>query len=126
LIGSQGLILVLFLAILGCSPAVESDEFYHEASRRGCTVVPHAVYFVDLPNSTAGFCMPAVGIFINSTLWGRYDTWERRELIFHEHGHCSLGLGHEEDGIMSTDMHDTITIRANWQVWLDILFLGCV
>ena len=36
-------------------------------------------------------------IFINKQHWAKIDIHEKRELIYHELGHCVLNLGHNDD-----------------------------
>ena len=41
-------------------------------------------------------------ITINRAAWNDLNTWERKELLMHELGHCAYGLRHSQLGLMSS------------------------
>lgn len=54
-----------------------------------------------------GYC-PYKVMFINVEHWAVINKWERQELVYHELGHCLLGLGHNTDvSIMNSLPKDT-------------------
>jgi len=104
----------------------EADEFYSEALKRRCFVMRVDIYFARLESEIAGYCVPTFGILINENGWNSYGEYERKELIFHELGHCGLGLGHTEIGLMAPRMHTEAEIKKNWKDWVDLLFKDCL
>lgn len=104
----------------------EVNEFYAEAMKRRCFVMNVDIYFARLESDIAGYCIPTFGILINENGWHSYEEYERKELIFHELGHCALGLQHTENGLMTPKMHTEQEIKKNWDAWLNLLFEDCL
>jgi len=44
-----------------------------------------------------GYCVSNHKIVLNIQHWSGINDWEKKELIYHELGHCFLGLGHNSD-----------------------------
>jgi len=119
--------LLIALALTACSQISEYQEFEMEAKNRGCRYFPTGIYFTEiLPDSSAGYCIPGVGVFLNENFWPTYGRYQKLELVFHEMGHCGFGYGHSDDGgIMSPTMHTEEEIELSWGVWVDQFFENC-
>lgn len=100
-------------------------EFFVEAYSRNCAVIPVDAYFARLEDKVAGYCIPGFGILINENRWHSMSLMEKRELMFHELGHCTLGLEHTESGLMAPVMHSEEEIKKNWDKWVEELFTVC-
>ena len=118
--------LLLTACSLSASFKPEVDEFYHEAMKRRCFVFEVDMYFARLESEVAGYCIPTFGILINEDGWDSYEEYQKKELIFHELGHCALGLSHSDDGLMTSKMHSEKELKENWNRWLDLLFKDCL
>jgi hypothetical protein len=54
------------------------------------------IKFTDLPGAAGGVCnMLSKKIRIDEPSWKRKTKYQKEEVIFHELGHCVLGLGHD-------------------------------
>jgi len=104
----------------------EYVSFYQEAIKRNCVVFPITAYFSKLEEEIAGYCIPEFGILINEKLWSSLGPFQKKELMFHELGHCVLGLDHSEPGLTTPAMHEEKEIKKNWSAWLDLLFADCM
>lgn len=102
----------------------EYRAFYSDAKKRGCEVDALQVYFSPLQKGTAGLCVYYFGIILNDNRWHEYGKYQRLELMYHELGHCALGLDHS-DGIMSPSIHSEYEIEPNWSRWKEQLFAVC-
>lgn len=54
--------------------------------------------------------------------WESYGECQRRELIYHELGHCLLNLKHSENGIMSPVLEGEKECESHWESNLVKLF----
>jgi hypothetical protein len=104
---------------------IEYMEFYQEALKRNCFVFPMHAYFARLEPEIAGYCIPGFGILFNEDRWDKFGPYQKRELVFHELGHCVLGKDHSEPGLMAPSMHSEKEIKKNWEAWVNELFKGC-
>jgi Zn-dependent peptidase ImmA (M78 family) len=104
----------------------EKQEFYNEAIARGCLVGPTDYYFAEIDESIAGYCVPQFGILINSNRWNDLEPLQRKELVFHEFGHCVLGFEHTEIGLMAPSMHSEEELELMWDKYLDMMFAECL
>lgn len=107
--------LLIALFLVGCSHADQSEtekEFSKDSmyvamerfSKEFGIEITSTISFSDDPyNGFPGYCIVETGfISINKEWWVDVDEEEREALIFHELGHCELGLGHtEKPGIMN-------------------------
>jgi len=121
-------LLLSIMCISSCALAnfeTEYLEFYQEAIKRNCMVFPVNAYFSRLEPGIAGYCIPGFGILFNEDRWAAFGPYQRKELVFHELGHCVLGLEHKEPGLMSPVMHQEKDVAANWDAWLNVLFENC-
>lgn len=114
------------LILASCHPAdlQETIEFYSLAKKHGCHPLPTKVYFQALSGDKAGLCHFGGIVLIDKKKWDSYLPYERRELVFHELGHCSL-LKRHGGGIMSPKMHDESEIIESWDDWVRDLFRDC-
>jgi hypothetical protein len=103
----------------------EYFEFYQEAFKRKCIVFPVPAYFSRLEPEIAGYCIPGFGILINEDRWASLGVLQKKELIYHELAHCTLGLEHSEPGLMAPRMHPEAELKKNWDAWLELLFTSC-
>lgn len=123
------LVPLLFTVIVACkTPTFEAERelFYKEANERGCLVAPVSIYFARLDSGTAGYCVKDFGILLNETMWMTMKEYQRRELVFHELGHCVLGYDHQDLGIMTTKMHSEAEMEIMWDKYLDLFFKDCL
>ncbi len=110
-------IILVAASLVGCGkPAVVEaefqpylDSFYSEAQQRGKDIQRGniSIHFGELPDTIAAHCVlsnsrPSSGgdeVVINPTAWNAYSKQflpEREIVVFHELGHCLLGLEHEQ------------------------------
>lgn len=78
-------------------------------------------------SEVAGACliMGHGNIEISRKHWKAFDEGERRTLIFHELGHCVLGLDHAKEdanNIMAPYILDSDYTDKHWKVLTDMLF----
>ncbi len=140
-------LLALLASAFGCANvrnATLADTLYtfvSEGRARGVVVHPEAVdiRFVDsLPGDVAGRCFynqsPRV-VEISRAVWdsGFYTDDTRRQIVFHELGHCLLGIhGHTVNlepfpakhsvGIMESELIPYERYAGHEAEWLDRLF----
>ena len=66
-----------------------------------------------------GICAPYLGwkIFLNEAVWEGYSFCEKREIVFHELGHCILKMRHNKDktSIMNLSRNDLGKNCSNWE-----------
>lgn len=137
--------LSFLLVGVGCShaPVVTDSEFipYQEAflaqgRKHGANFEPALIQFGELgkvPGESslesiaechhAGSGRPTPLIIVDSLRWSWLSESEREVVIFHELGHCLLGIAHGE-GIMETQLLDGFNYEVQRQRWLDRLFAG--
>jgi hypothetical protein len=63
-----------------------------------------------------------VQVAIQESAWENLSPNRRELVIFHELGHCVLGLGHSDFGIMRPDGGDDSDYETNRERYLDLLF----
>lgn len=63
-------------------------------------------------------------IRISETEWSKMGLISRHILMFHELGHCLLGLDHAKEGVMATSIVSPEEFVANERRYLDVLFAG--
>ena len=124
------IISIILLIICSCSNkpdfSAEKQEWYNEANERGCLVFPTKLYFADLKGEAVGYCVPRFGILIDIDSWNKFGPLQRKELVFHELGHCVLSLEHSELGLMAPNMHSEEELDMMWPKYLNLLFKGCL
>ena len=76
--------------------------------------VGYDVIFADLDEGIAGVCyregIKPLGIAIDKLAWANSDTDGRRQLLLHEIGHCSYGLGHTDT--VGTVMYYSMVLKG--------------
>jgi hypothetical protein len=111
-------------------------RFEQEASLRGqaLSVTDLIVEFGQVQGTDRGECQLASGetpvVVLSQAAWDRSSDSEREELVFHELGHCLLGLRHEagltSDGIPASVMNPTeidgAIYKQNREYYLSGLF----
>ena len=79
------------------------DAIYYEAACWGTNYI-RLVNNFSMPgfeDTVIGLCYPHIGVEILRSYWDDATEWEKKALVYHELGHCSLGLDHiQEHGIM--------------------------
>lgn len=100
-------------------------EFFEQAFKRKCLAIPVSAYFARLEDEIAGYCIPGFGILINENRWPILGEYQKRELMYHELAHCTLGLDHSEPGLMAPVMHSEEELKENWDSWVEELFSVC-
>jgi len=109
--------LLILLLLSGCatrSIVLQSDfdhyqsEFHKQFPKtKTAAIVFGKVYEDKRPGFVrAGECHDAYFsqriplVIINQEVWNRFNAKQRKTLIFHELGHCLLGLEHSDHGFM--------------------------
>jgi len=90
-------------------------KFSVDAQKRKVKCFPvQAILFSDKiekdgKNTVLGYCDFSYVIFINRDTWFFYSEHNRMMIMYHELGHCALGLDHydEKDDIMNTFLLST-------------------
>ena len=123
-------ILLLILLFLSCASnrlryheafAVYVAEFEIHLGKQ----VNIPINFVKLDKKYAGKCWFGLRgryIEINQVNWNDHTDLQKKQLIFHELGHCVLNLSHSPDGLMQSKMPLTHKIRENWETWVEEMF----
>jgi len=66
-------------------------------------------------------------IFLNAEFWRTGNKWQKRKVLYHEMGHCAVGLMHPDDPyehtIMNSDLNEAKTDGSNWQQLFDELIV---
>ncbi len=78
----------------------------------------------DVPPTTIGYCTHGVEVRIFTTYWQSAPATERLTLMYHELGHCALGLGHHEGepDIMNSYLLDEVTAEKKWDELVNKMF----
>ena len=111
------------------SPAVHSklqyavELFSADAIRNEvpCTRTPRIGFMRELPPDTSknvvGYCRPGLEVRALTSYWRSASATERLVLMYHELGHCALGLDHHdgEPDIMNSYLLDEITSEKKWE-----------
>lgn len=123
-------LIAILLTVCACASkpdlSAEKQAWYNEANERGCLVFPTKLYFADLKGEAVGYCVPRFGILIDIDSWNKFGPLQRKELVFHELGHCVLSLEHSEPGLMAPNMHSEKHLEETFSEYTDLLFKGCV
>jgi hypothetical protein len=86
-----------------------------------------SMYFDNLDSPTAGICYRYSDgtreIYIDKLQWDNMSLYSRQVLIFHEMGHCDLGLKHAPSpSIMQERLLSDYTYSLDRQFYIDQLF----
>lgn len=121
--------LLCSIFLFACSDSVESivEEFYTLAENRNCYPKRLPIALVDLPDPAVGMCVPYVTMLIDSESFRKFGFFQKREVIFHELGHCVLYRDHTDDPIslMTPHMHTELALGKDFGTMLDELFSDC-
>lgn len=76
-------------------------------------------------NYVIGYCQRPLLVSLRRAYWDIATPTERLVLMYHELGHCALGLEHDEDGpdIMNAAILDGRYAKEHWEGLVDALFL---
>lgn len=95
---------------------------YYKEFQDVCNIVPTTpIDFKEIESPSVGLCRMWTGqkvytqIEIDPSYWEKASEPHRRWLVFHELGHCLLGLEHDEtmeDGVPASIMHPYIAHKA--------------
>ena len=76
-----------------------------------------------------GYCLHLGSFFnyisyssIHEEYFNELPEFQKRDLVFHELGHCLLGLDHTEDGIMKSSLSWSWDYKYNWERHLHEMF----
>lgn len=131
--------MMCFLILTSCAKSKQEygefevyiNQFISEAASRGLYInearLPSTVKLTVLKDYTLGVCKSNGTIEINSRYWPYLSSACREQLLMHELGHCTLNLGHSQNGIMTEAMLDfprCINYTNNRTAFLDLLFGG--
>lgn len=99
-------------------------EFQRDASRKRLHCYPtYALYFTEsMEGGVAGYCVPGDRIVINKEMWYLLTDSEKKVLMYHELGHCALGLDHtaeKEIAIMNPYLLPDHLSERRWQELVD-------
>lgn len=79
-----------------------------------------------LSGEQVGYCMAPVRIVISKKFWQDSDYIEKKNLIYHELGHCALGLDHtasETLAIMNPYLLPPRLAQKNWETLVREMFV---
>ena len=85
-----------------------------------CDFGPIDVTF-DIQDKRWGYCVNEK-LSLNWEVWEHLGPVQQELLVYHELGHCFLGLGHEDMSIMSYPLLNEYEYGANREKYLDKLF----
>lgn len=135
--------ILLFSVLLGCGPAqvnsypsAEVEEYVNEFIQRGlATNNDHYSFLEDsfinidfedesyFEGNIVGVCdYDEEKISLRKKYWDNITISERKELLFHELGHCWLHQDHRPNSIMSEYMLNTGEFHNNYHWYMDELF----
>ncbi len=108
----------------------EIENFSREAIRYQvlCSKTKSAVMSSDMPKqeegTVIGYCIPYKRMAISEAFWKRATPAEKLTLIYHELGHCALGLDHYDDthDIMNTYLLPGDIADHKWDQLVSQLF----
>lgn len=78
----------------------------------------------DLSDDAIGFCQPPLRLMVLKSFWSTASEMEKMSLMYHELGHCALGLDHEDDvpDIMNSYLIDEEVAVRQWDTLVNTLF----
>ena len=78
----------------------------------------------DIPEQVIGYCQSPVKLMIKKSFWEKASATERLTLMYHELGHCALGLDHKDDvpDIMNSYILDDATAEKQWDKLVTTMF----
>lgn len=132
-------LLFLWVNITSCAeapkdPNVYAREFYNDSIKFGVEAGSVHFRFVEKLRTRAGvealgICNCQGEIRLNTDFWDAYGEWGRRALVYHEMGHCAVGIGcsgsfpHPPGGlIMAPKQTVSDYYEKNWEILVRTLF----
>ena len=102
-------------------------EFQEDAADYGRELasLDRLEYDDSLPEGVAGRCTVSFNSysrFRHIKVKSGYLPWQLKGLVYHEFGHCLLGLGHANYGIMLSEMQSEEYYKNNWLDLVKVLF----
>lgn len=102
------------------------EEFSHDATsyNRTCTKVRDIILSDNVKTGIAGYCQSRFAVVLSRTFWATADEWERRTLVYHELGHCSLDLDHTDEetlAIMNPYILPSYLAEKHWPQLVKVL-----
>jgi hypothetical protein len=78
----------------------------------------------DIGETVIGYCRPGFELRVMNSFWRSSSGVERMVLMYHELGHCALGLDHldGEPDIMNTYLLDEVTADKQWDKLINNMF----
>jgi hypothetical protein len=128
---------ILCLCLVACGHCIPPDWakeyvelFNYESEIRGCFLRADEITYVmheDFERwEYIGYCEYATDtIAVRESWWVRASDTQKEILMFHEMGHCILGWGHLDSGIMQPILMSPKQYEANRKQLLDQLFSAC-
>lgn len=103
------------------------EAFQRDIRQRGLGCYPtYSMYFdEELPENMAGYCVPGDRVVINKKMWQTMTSMEKWVLIYHELGHCALGLDHlteKDHDIMNPFLLPDHVSRPFWEDMKERMF----
>ena len=86
------------------------EEFSDDAIAYGvsCLKIKDIILSDNVKAGIAGYCQPGWAVVLSKSVWKNFSAWERRTLVYHELGHCSLNAEHVADDDLMNIMNPTI------------------
>lgn len=80
----------------------------------------------DADSDTIGWCKQYSSIALRKDFWDISTNLEKMALVYHELGHCALGLGHTDNGpaIMNSSLLSHSYLSKHWDELINHLFTG--
>lgn len=91
----------------------------------GCYSTSSMHFVTELEKDIAGYCLPGERIVISRQTWDNLQDIEKSTLIYHELGHCSLGLDHtapNEWALMNPRLLPTYMLEGHWDELVEAMF----
>lgn len=131
-------LLISWANITSCAEAPKDPdfyarEFYKDATRYNVQADSVSFQFVEKLRTRAGkealgICDCLGNIRLNLDFWEAFGEWGRRALVYHEMGHCAVGIGCDGSGhpagglIMAPAQTVSSYYEKNWSMLVDTLF----
>lgn len=78
----------------------------------------------DIGETVIGYCRRGLELRVISSFWDKASGADRMTLLYHELGHCALGLGHTdgEPDIMNSYLLDEKIVDTRWDDLINKMF----
>lgn len=86
------------------------EEFSDDAIAYGasCLKIKDIILSDNVKVGIAGYCQPGWAVVLSTPVWKSFSAWERRTLVYHELGHCSLNAEHVAEDDLMNIMNPTV------------------